>query len=259
MYSTYMKGTTLFSNLGFSENEALVYQTLVSTGACSVAMLVECTGLFRPAVYRALRSLSALHCVSTTPKGRRTLYQAETPERLKELLFTRFVSAEEEVALLEKRFSRMPNSKKPSVRLLEGQGSVDHAILAIPQALKKGDTYYRYSARDVDGVHQMSPRLLEAYKNKRALKQLERYVITNKKNYEQKHEALDRAIKIVPPEFDLFQQNVSQFVYGDKVLLVDYNTDTALVIENPALAEFQKKIFQLLFRLLPEPPKKSGR
>jgi sugar-specific transcriptional regulator TrmB len=250
-----MEKNHIFSHLGLGDNEALVYQTLISFPCLSVAEIAKKTSLYRPSVYRTLATLSQKHLVVTTPKGKRVVYSAESPDSLKDLLFERFAFLEDEIALLEKKFSRSHARKKTSVRLLEGEGAIAQAILAIPKSLKTGDVYYRYSARDIEGPHTIPKKILHAYAQKREAKKLERYVITGKKNYEQKHDALDREIKIVPPEFDLFQQNVSQIIYGNTILLLDYNEETALVIENPALAEFQKKIFLLLFRLLPKPPK----
>ena len=75
-------------------------------------------------------------------------------------------------------------------------------------------------------------------------------MITNLPNKLQKRPRLEREVKAVPPDFDLFEYNVSQIIYGNKVAVIDYNTETAVVIENPTIAKFQEKIFQLLFRKL---------
>ena len=75
-------------------------------------------------------------------------------------------------------------------------------------------------------------------------------MITNLPNKMGKRPRLEREIKVVPPDFDLFEYNVSQVIYGNKVAVIDYNTETAVVIENPTVARFQGKIFELLFRKL---------
>jgi len=92
--------------------------------------------------------------------------------------------------------------------------------------------------------------LSKKYRLLRDRKKLERKVITNAPNKAQKHVRLEREIKVVPPDFDLFEYNVSQVIYGDKVAVIDYNTETAVVIENETIAKFQQKIFELLFRKL---------
>jgi hypothetical protein len=92
---------------------------------------------------------------------------------------------------------------------------------------------------------------LREYRALREAKELERFVITGKKSYEKKHVDLTRAIKMVPPDFDLFEHDVSQLIYGSNILLIDYASETAIRIENPTMAQFQKKLFQLLWKLLP--------
>ena len=57
--------------------------------------------------------------------------------------------------------------------------------------------------------------------------------------------------KLVTPTFDLFDNNVSQILYGTNILIIDYNSQTAIHIENPAIAYFHKRVFELLFKLLP--------
>lgn len=81
-------------------------------------------------------------------------------------------------------------------------------------------------------------------------KQLERFVITNAATQERKKPRLEKSVKIVPRNFDLFEYDATELIYADKIAFVDYNTETAVIIENPKLAEFQKKIFKLLFMKL---------
>ncbi|MDP3771421.1 MAG: hypothetical protein Q8R16_03925, partial [bacterium] len=57
----------------------------------------------------------------------------------------------------------------------------------------------------------------------------------------------NRAVKVVPPAYNLFQYDVVQLIYANKVAFMDYNTETALIIENSAVAEFQKNMFKLLY------------
>jgi hypothetical protein len=110
--------------------------------------------------------------------------------------------------------------------------------------------YYRYSSAKITGVEKRQNYLSRKYRLLRDQKQLERKVITNVANKAGKHTRHEREIKVVPPDFDLFEYNISQIIYGNKVAVIDYNTETAVLIENPTIARFQQKIFELLFRKL---------
>ena len=245
-----MKKNDLFSLLQCSKNEQRVYEALVRSGARGVAGIVQDAGIHRPAVYRALEVLLAKGFVATVPKGKRTLYNALSPEVLRGALTEQLLGAEEAIEPLLATYNKKP--QRPKVEFLEGMRAIEEAYMAIPRSLKKGDVYYRYSARDITrGLSTVSKRALQEYQKVREEKELERFVITGKRSYEKKHVELTRAIKMVPPDFDLFQHDVSQLIYGSTILIIDYASETAIRIENPTMAHFQRRIFQLLWKLLP--------
>ena len=75
-------------------------------------------------------------------------------------------------------------------------------------------------------------------------------VITGEDKEKTKKPDFNRDTKVVPKSYDLFNDDIQFIIYGDKVAVLDFNSDTALTIENPKLARFQEKIFKLLFRKL---------
>ena len=62
-----------------------------------------------------------------------------------------------------------------------------------------------------------------------------------------KSNRLHRLIKTVPAKYDLFSYDITQLIYKDKVAFIDFGSLSAAIIENPTFAEFQRKIFKLLF------------
>ena len=137
------------------------------------------------------------------------------------------------------------------MKYVEGQKGIRGIHDDVVETLKKGDTYYRYSSSDAHKKPDLRNEYLsKKYRLLRDQKQLERKVITNMPNKMGKHPRLEREIKVVPPDFDLFEYRISQIIYGNKVAVIDYNTETGVVIENATIAKFQQKIFELLFRKL---------
>ena len=245
-----MKHANLFTHLGLTENEGRVYKALLHLGPSSVTQILERAKLHRPSVYRALKGLTEQHLVTPIPKGKRTHYAPASPSLLKGRIRDEMETLEQAVTPLEYLYEKRP--QRPLVRLIEGKRAIAHAYLSIPRTLKKGDIYYRYSARDVvRRDDQIDKRVVESYRKERDSKELERYVITSSDNYKRKKPELTRDMKMVPPEFDLFDHDVSQVIYGHNVLIIDYNSNTALHIENPAIAHFHRRVFELLFKLLP--------
>ncbi len=95
--------------------------------------------------------------------------------------------------------------------------------------------------------------LPESYKKIRDEKEIQRCIITSEelKNAKEKAEKkLGREMRAIPKNFDLFDDNIGKIIYGNKVAIIDYNTSMSFIIENKKFAEFEKKVFQLLFRFL---------
>ncbi len=65
-----------------------------------------------------------------------------------------------------------------------------------------------------------------------------------------KQKRLDRDLVVIPPNTDDFRDNVFMTIYGHKVAYIDFNTETAITIANPMIAEFQKKLFKLAYNSL---------
>ena len=58
--------------------------------------------------------------------------------------------------------------------------------------------------------------------------------------------------KVIPAAVEIFNYNITQRIYEDKVSFVDYNSNSAFIIENKQFAEFQKSIFKLFWDRLPD-------
>jgi hypothetical protein len=70
------------------------------------------------------------------------------------------------------------------------------------------------------------------------------------KSAKKKSPRLEREIKIIPENIDEFQDNVLMTIYANKVAFIDFNDESSILIENKEIAEFQKKLFKLLFKSL---------
>jgi len=145
---------------------------------------------------------------------------------------------------------RHDKEKRPLIKFLEGRKAITFVLNDLVRILKKDDIFYRYSsAKDARKNEKYLP---HDYRKIRDQKQLQRFVIANENSMIGKKPRLERAVKFVPQNYGLFDYDITQIIYGDKVAFLDYNTETALIIENSIIAEFQKKIFKLLYDKLPD-------
>ncbi len=241
-----MSKKDLLTAFGLHEKESRIYRALIEYGLQNVTDIAKHTGLYRTDIYTYLNTLISRGLASSRLKGKRRLYSAESPHKLS-ILFEEFsASFEDLVPELEKKYT----SRSPSVRIhaYEGKAGIRSVYDDIVATLPKGGTFYRYSSSQT--ARARNTYVSKAYTKLRDGKRLERYVITNAATKSHKKLKIDRYIKIVPAHYDLFEYNVTQLIYGNKIAFVDYNSETATVIENAKVAEFQKKIFTLLFNKL---------
>jgi sugar-specific transcriptional regulator TrmB len=236
--------------MGLTPRGSQVYLGLLQSGAQGVSDIARRSKLTRVMVYAVLEELMHEGLVVVHPKGKYKVYAAAPPRKLEDRFVQLSNKFDEHIAALS-ALSRSGESVKPIVEYSEGREAIKAIYDDVAMSLNPGDTYYRYSSTKVrNGEREGGTYISKKYRLLRNKKQLERLVITNEQNKNSKLLNLDREVKVVPPDFDLFEYNVSQVIYGDKVAVIDYNTETATVIQNKTVAMFQKKIFELLWRKL---------
>lgn len=238
------------TDLGLTKRGSTVYIALLRDGQLGISDIARATGLARLAVYGAIDELMEGGLVVVHPKGKYKVYAAASPKKLEDRFAVLADKFDEHMrALAALRPSR--DTTRPLVEYSEGREAIKAIYDDVAMSLSPGDTYYRYSSTKVrNGERAGGSYISKKYRLLRNKKKLERLVITNEQNKNTKMLNLDREVKVVPPDFDLFEYNVSQVIYGDKVAVIDYNTETAMVIQNKTVAQFQKKIFELLWRKL---------
>lgn len=239
---------TIFQRLGLPKHADVIYTLLQRTNPLSATAICQNAKLHRPAVYHALSSLLAHRFVYTTKIGKRQVYHAADPS----LVATVFSETSSRVAdSITKKAISDDIYKQKEVRFLSGFKGIQAAFDDVIIHLKPREIFYRYtSEKNLDAVNQY---LSKNYRILRDKKKLERMVISNPISGMRKKSRLERFIKFIPPAMDLFDQNIIQLVYGDRVSLIDLNTERVLIIENKALADFQKIIFRQLYNKLPLP------
>ncbi len=239
----------VLQNIGLSLLETQVYLSLITHGRMSVSLISQDTGLYRPTVYRVLPLLMENGLVSCVIIKKRKLYVAEDPSRLSKLITNKKSNLEAVLPDLSRMFGGVQT--KPVVSFHEGKKAIQNIYEIMTERLKKGESFYRYE----------SPRNHKILKNyypdlyrKRAggpAGEIEKYVITNEVTEKDRLKRLTRHTRYIPQDVDTFDYNISQIIYKDTVMFVDYDTETATVIQNKRFADLQLRLFKILFSKLP--------
>jgi sugar-specific transcriptional regulator TrmB len=233
----------ILKNIGLGEAPIQIYTALLGSAPLSVSAIARKTGLHRPIIYRNIPELIDKGLVNISPKAKKKLYAAEHPDKIKRLISE--LGGELDKILPELDTIYNGASSRPLVKYLEGKKGMRFVFEDIVHSLKKGDTFYRYSSTK-DGKKGPS-NLPTNYRTIRDQKKLERFVITSDEGSKYKKQKLERSIKVVPKEFGLFDYDITEIIYGGKVAFIDDNTETAIIIENSTIANFQKKLFKILY------------
>jgi len=235
---------TIFSKIGLSETDAIVYATLVFNGEMLPTEIGKASGLYRPVVYKAIETLGEYKLIRISSRGKRKTYSAESPDRL-EALFKEyeqsFFENLEDVYRIHES-----STDKPTISVAEGEHAIRDVYNDVINTLDKNEMYYRYSSIKQFKKTTFIPK---DYQYKRDKKGLERMVITGFAN-QPVRKRLGRTVKTIPKEFDLFEDEINLVIYKDKVSIIDYPSKVTINIKHKKFAEFQKKLFRLLFSKL---------
>ncbi len=236
----------LLERLGIGEKISRVYLDLLEHGTSSIADITRRTWLHRIEVYRAIPYLEEERLITPIERGKRTLYRPLSPERIHDLIrdFER-----RNTPVMDELMNKYEKLwKNISVSYQEWHAWVSRVFDDIVESLPNGAVFYRVSAEN--DVLKSNSYLPKDYRTKRDKKNLERVVISSSKAAIPKQKRLERDIVVIPREFDEFNQDVTMTIYGDKVAFIDFGEENSIIIENPMIADFQKKLFTLLYKKL---------
>ena len=237
---------TIFTRLGYPKHSAEIYRVLSDAPEpLLVTEIATSAKVSRMTVYRVLAELCKDKIVVAMPRGLRIGYRATHPRVLKKLLAQDKGETEQIITkLVAKREKDVP----AHIYFLSGKEGIRGAFDDVVTHTPRGGLVYRYtSEKDLSEVNAY---LAPDYRERRDAKKLERLVISNPLSSAQKRKRLERFIRHIPADIDTFDQNIIQFVYGDRISFIDITTEQVTIIENPALAAFQKVIFNQLYKKL---------
>ena len=236
----------LIRHTGLAKKEAAIYTSLLEDGQQSISDLNRSTHINRPALYEVLPRLQKKGLVSKVKIKNRHQYRAESPKKLLESYKTEYDDITAKLEELSATHAT-ESGDRPVIKYFEGAHGMKFVFDDVAHTLPSGSEFYRYSAW-VPNHKQTFKNTF--YTNERDRKKLERLVITSEKKAKAKIPKLERSVKAVPEKFDLFEDNVSLVIYGNKTAYIDYNSQSSFIVESEKIAHFQEKLFKLLWKKL---------
>ncbi len=238
----------ILEKLWLSKEESQIYLFLIKNPKQTISDLSNKLLINRPKLYAVLPAMIESWLIWNMLVGKRKYYIAENPD-IHHSYFQR-VKNDFKLFIPEIKDIYGNNFKKPIFKHLHWKSGMKNIFLDIAHTLSIWDTFYRYSSRRNVAKTSILDAQWQEYKNLRDKKKLERMVITNDYLNSLKEKKLEKEVVVIPKDFDIFEDNITKLIYADKVAIIDYNTEECFVIESQIFANFERKIFQLLFRFL---------
>ncbi len=229
-------------NLGFSDNEAVVYLSALETGVAAAQDIAEKAGIKRTTAYSVLESLVKRGFVLKSQKQGKSRYAAESPEKLVRIFAEHQKSLQEALPEL----SALYNSKsiKPKVLFFEGKAGIKKiyydTIEEKPDVILEWNTSEIYEIFPGFPVEYLEMRKQKNIKAKRIAPDDANWRERSKKDKE------DMSVtKLLRP--DEYNIPVEINVYNNKVAFMSYGDEVGLIIESKAIADAMRVIYELFW------------
>lgn len=238
-------------SVGISETEAKVYLAVLELGETTIARIAQKSGVKRTTTYLALEALKDLALVSRIKKGKKTFIYAEDPRGLEKKMEER----KQTISKIIPELLSISNliDKKPIVRYFEGTEGLKEVfkdVLKYPDQevlawLPRKINYKNIQANFFDEFY-----VPERKKNNIWYKAL----IPNSADMKRRiDEAQKDLIKVKTIPEASFPVDVETLVYGNnKVCLISYEEEIAVVIESKKIFDMMKSTFFLIWNSLPD-------
>ncbi len=241
--------------LGLSENEAVLYGLMLTHPASTVQELAVRAPFPRTMLYYVLNQLIRRDLVSAKKEKWRSVYIAEDPQRLYDLLADKEREFEREKSAIRELIPRLKNryrlaGERPSIRTFEGveefAKALDDAIISLPKEIV---------AYEILGKKKAALETRQEHDKRRIARKIHKRILF--------FENMDALSAIKNRRYDDFTQfrsikegSLSPFatdltLYDGKLLYTSYYDErepTAILIEDRALYEMQKSIFEAAWK-----------
>jgi sugar-specific transcriptional regulator TrmB len=237
----------ILSQLGLPDHASKIYLGLLEQGSSSLSQLTESTGLQRIQIYRNIPVLVDRGFVFVTLKGKRKIYSPASPD----ILRTEYESLQQNTFhVLDELGEKYKNSQnQTNIIFGTGKKAIENVYHDVLSVLPKGWMFYRISS-EINSQEIFDTYLPKNYRRDRDKKEIERMIIYSDKTAALKQKKLERDMRAIDSKVMRFNDNIIFTIYGDKISLIDFNKETAIIIESPEMARFQEKVFKLLFKKL---------
>lgn len=236
-------------NVGLNENEANFYLAALELGEANISRISKKANIKRTTAYWVVDSLKERGLISSIKKGIQTKYHAEDPRKIEEMLEEKKISIQKIMPELMS-FANLID-KKPKIRYFEGKEAFKEVfkdILKYPSS--EVLAWFDENFASIDQQF-----FFDYFVPKRKEKKIWARVIypDNPQTRELVASNQEHLIKSKLATSTKFKMDIEINLYGkNKMGIISYPEQLAIIIESQKIFDAQKNIFELLWDNLPE-------
>ena len=231
----------VLEQLGLQNKENEVYLALLELGLASVSEIAIKANIKRTTTYDVLSSLIKRGLVSQSSRGKKRLFIAEPPEKLKGWIDRRQKRLEDIMPILKSLYN--VSGVKPKIRYYEG-------IIGLKKVYTdtidyQGELLAFVSAEDIKS--RLGTDFTEWYIHKRKEANISVRAIAplNEQNikYKERDKKFLKQTLLVPE--DKFPFNMEMNIYGNKVAFMSFKEEMGIIIESNDISNNLRSLFEL--------------
>lgn len=232
-------------NAGLDEAEAKVYLAALELGETNISRLAQKSGIKRTTTYLVVESLKEKGLLSSAKRGNKAKFYAEDPRKIDEILSEKKKAIDKIMPELLS-FANLID-RKPKIRYFEGKDAYKEVFKDI---LRYPNSEVRAWFNEKFVEYDFFP---DYFIPKRKEKKIWALAIfpDNPKTREvaKKDQEHLRQSKFILSE--KFKMDIEINIYGkNKVGLISYDEEIAIIIESQKIYEAQKSIFEVMWDML---------
>lgn len=230
----------ILKQLGFSENEVKIYLAALELGRGTVQEIAKNAGVKRTTAYSVLDDLVQRGLIGKSMHRGKVMHVAEPPDKLLSLTQNIFNSIKKALPEMEAIYNK--SDVKPKIVFFEGKEAIqnvyDDTLREKPAEILEWNTSAYFE--------RFPPN--HAYIDKRVNLNIHAKRIAGEGSiWQTKHKGYDQSelseTVIVPK--DKFWPMIEVNIYNNKVAFMNYADEMSVIIENKAIADAMKRVYEL--------------
>jgi sugar-specific transcriptional regulator TrmB len=242
----------LLKEIGLSEHESAVYFTMVSLGPSPILKIARASEIKRTTIYYVMDSLKEKGLARVDLKGFKSLYTAESPEKLENILENRKNKFKKNLNDLLAIYNK--GGGETLIKIYEGLEATESVYNQLLEEIKPGEDYLVIAG--MKKAFDMDPEFFKDLQNRRAKLPIKVRVLMTDPESEESQDLKKYAqnfnvkAKFLPAGTKLTTNTV---ITPQRVLIHQMEQPImAIVIENKSTIRTHQELFEVMWNAIPE-------